>query len=260
MIGPFHHGTWLWGGYSVGNATLNRFFSLHYLMPFMIAGVVVLHIWALHVPGSNNPVGVEVKSKKDTLPFHPYFTVKDGLALSCFLVFFAYFVFFIPNYLGHSDNYIEANPLVTPAHIVPEWYFLPYYAMLRAVPSKLGGVCALFGSILLLAFMPWLDTSRIRSSNFRPIYRVFLFVFFADVIGLGYVGSQEPVGLFIPASQVLTAWYFLHLLVITPLMGFFETPRQLPASITEAVLGPRMAGGSGAFAAARTAASPSVDG
>ena len=186
--------------------------------------------------------------------------MKDGLALSCFLVVFAYFIFFIPNYLGHSDNYIEANPLVTPAHIVPEWYFLPYYAMLRAVPSKLGGVCALFGSILILAFLPWLDTSRIRSSNFRPIYRVFLFVFFADVIGLGYVGSQEPVGLFIPASQILTAWYFLHLLVITPAMGFFETPRQLPASITEAVLGPRMAGGSGAFAAARTTASPSVDG
>ncbi len=251
---------WLWGGYSVGNATLNRFYSLHYLMPFMIAGVVVLHIWALHVPGSNNPVGVEVKSKKDTLPFHPYFTVKDGLALACFLLFFSYFIFFVPNYLGHSDNYVEANPLVTPPHIVPEWYFLPYYAMLRAVPWKLGGVCALFGSILLLAFMPWLDTSRIRSSNFRPIYRVFLFLFFATVLGLGYCGSQEPVGNVVFASEILTFWYFFHLLVITPALGFFETPRQLPVSITEAVLGPRGASGSGAFASARTAASPSVDG
>ena len=252
---------WLWGGYSVGNATLNRFFSLHYLMPFMIAGVVALHIWALHVPGSNNPVGVEVKSNKDTLPFHPYFTVKDGLALVCFMVFFAYFIFFVPNYLGHADNYIEANPLQTPAHIVPEWYFLPYYAMLRAVPSKLGGVCALFGSILLLAFLPWLDTSRIRSANFRPVYRVFLFVFFATVAGLGYLGSQEPVGGYVIASEILTFWYFFHLLVITPLLGFFETPRQLPASITDAVLGPRGAGaGSGAFAAARSTASPSVDG
>jgi len=175
-------------------------------------------------------------------------------------LFFSYFIFFVPNYLGHSDNYVEANPLVTPPHIVPEWYFLPYYAMLRAVPWKLGGVCALFGSILLLAFMPWLDTSRIRSSNFRPIYRVFLFLFFATVVGLGYCGSQEPVGNVVFASEILTFWYFFHLLVITPALGFFETPRQLPVSITEAVLGPRGASGSGAFASARTAASPSVDG
>jgi ubiquinol-cytochrome c reductase cytochrome b/c1 subunit len=249
---------WLWGGYSVGNATLNRFFALHYLLPFMIAGIVVLHIWALHVPGSNNPVGVEVKSKKDTLPFHPYYTIKDFLALVCFMVVLAYFVFYIPNYLGHADNYIEANPLVTPAHIVPEWYFLPFYAMLRAVPNKLGGVCALFGSILLLAFLPWLDTSRVRSAVFRPVYRVLLFIWMAVVVVLGWCGSQEPIGVVVYISQICTFWYFFHLLILLPLLGFFETPRKLPASITEAVLGPH--GSSGAMVAARTAASPSVDG
>ena len=249
---------WLWGGYSVDNATLNRFFALHYLLPFMIAGVVVLHIWALHVPGSNNPIGVEVKSKKDTLPFFPYYVIKDLMAVVVFLILFAYFLFYVPNYLGHADNYIQANPLVTPSHIVPEWYFLPYYAMLRAVPSKLGGVCALFGSILLLAFLPWLDTSRIRSANFRPIYRITLYLFMATVVVLGWCGSQEPVGMVVTLSQILTAYYFLWLLVIVPLLGFFETPRKLPASITEAVLGSR--GASGAMVAARTAASPSVDG
>jgi len=230
---------WLWGGYSVDNATLNRFYSLHYLLPFMILGVVMLHIWALHVPGSNNPIGMEVKSRKDTLPFHPYFTIKDGLSLACFLIVYAYFIFFVPNYLLAADNYIPANPLVTPAHIVPEWYFLPYYAMLRAVPSKLGGVCALFGSILLLAFLPWLDTSRVRSANFRPFYRWFLFAFFATTIGLGYLGSQEPVGAIVTWSQILTAWYFIHLLVVLPLLGFFEKPLRLPASIADAVLAPR---------------------
>jgi len=231
---------WLWGGYSVSGATLNRFYALHYLLPFMILGMVILHIWALHVPGSNNPIGVEVKSQKDTLPFHPFFTVKDGFALVCCMIFYAYFIFYVPGYLLAPDNYIEANPLVTPAHIVPEWYFLPYYAMLRAVPSKLGGVCALFGSILLLAFLPWLDTSRIRSANFRPLYRWFLFAFFATVAGLGYCGSQEPVGAIVTWSQILTAWYFIHLLIVLPLLGFFETPFPLPASIADAVLAPSM--------------------
>ena len=253
---------WLWGGYSVGNATLNRFFSLHYLMPFMIAGVVGLHIWALHVPGSNNP-GRRRGQKQQGHPALPPLLHGEGRLGPGLLhgILRLFRIFFVPNYLGHADNYIEANPLQTPAHIVPEWYFLPYYAMLRAVPSKLGGVCALFGSILLLAFLPWLDTSRIRSANFRPVYRVFLFVFFATVAGLGYLGSQEPVGGYVIASEILTFWYFFHLLIITPLLGFFETPRQLPASITDAVLGPRGAGaGSGAFAAARSTASPSVDG
>ncbi|TAL79779.1 MAG: cytochrome b/b6 [Beijerinckiaceae bacterium] len=231
--------TWLWGGFAVGDATLNRFFSLHYLLPFMIAAVVVLHIWALHVPGSNNPTGVEVKSGKDTLPFHPYFTIKDGFALVCFLIFFAWFIFYIPNYLGHADNYIVANPLKTPPHIVPEWYYLPFYAILRSIPSKLGGVCCMFGSILLFAVLPWLDTSKVKSAAYRPLYRAFFWVFVACVIGLGYIGAMPPEGAYVTIGRILTIWYFLHLLVIIPLLGFVETPRELPASIAESVLAPK---------------------
>ena len=248
--------TWLWGGYSVDNATLNRFFSLHYLLPWMIAGVVVLHIWALHVPGSNNPAGIEKKSAKDTLPFHPYFTVKDGFALTCFLIFYAYFVFYIPNYLGHADNYIEANPLQTPPHIVPEWYYLPFYAILRSIPSKLGGVIAMFSAIIIFAFMPWLDTSKVRSANYRPIYKVAFWLFVACAIGLGFIGSQPPEGGYVIAGQLLTAYYFFHLLIIVPALGFFETPRALPASIADAVL----AHGSASSVNARAAAEPSTKG
>src|SRR5581483_447213 len=163
--------TWLWGGFAVDNPTLNRFYSLHYLLPFMIAGVVVLHIWALHVPGNGNPTGVPVKSKQDTVPFHPYYTVKDFFGLVVFLVLFAWVVFWIPNFMGHADNYIPANPLKTPAHIVPEWYFLPFYAILRSIPDKLLGVIALFAAIAVLVFVPWLDTSRVRSATYRPLYR-----------------------------------------------------------------------------------------
>jgi quinol-cytochrome oxidoreductase complex cytochrome b subunit len=229
--------TWLWGGYSVDNATLNRFFSLHYLLPFMILGVVVLHIWALHVPGSNNPVGIEKKSPKDTLPFHPYFTVKDGFAIVCFLIFYAWFVFYIPNFLGDADNYIEANPLQTPPHIVPEWYYLPFYAILRSIPSKLGGVTAMFGAIAIFAFLPWLDRSPVRSASYRPIYKFFFWIFVACTLGLGYIGSQPPVGNLVFIGQLLTVYYFLHFLVITPLIGLFETPSPLPASIADSVLG-----------------------
>ena len=250
----------LWGGFAVDNATLNRFFALHYLLPFMIAGVVVLHIWALHVPGSNNPTGIEKKSAKDTLPFHPYFTVKDGFALSCFLVLYAWVVFFVPNYLNHADNYIEANPLVTPQHIVPEWYYLPFYAILRSIPSKLIGVLAMFMAIVLLAFLPWLDTSKVRSANYRPAYRVFFWLFVLDAVMLGYIGSQPPEGLYILLGRIFTFWYFFHLVVILPLLGFFETPRPLPASISEAVLGPFGASGSAAAMSARTALSPSKEG
>ncbi len=249
---------WLWGGFAVDNATLNRFFSLHYLLPFMIAGVVVLHIWALHVPGSNNPSGIEAKSAKDTLPFHPYFTVKDGFSLVCFLVFYAWFVFFIPNYLNHADNYIEFNPLVTPAHIVPEWYYLPFYAILRSIPDKLGGVVAMFMAIVLLAFLPWLDLSKVRSTNYRPVYKVFFWLFVADAVLLGFVGSQPPEGGYVLAGQLLTAYYFIHLLVIVPLLGLFETPRALPASIAEAVL--RTGHGSASAMAAQTASAPQTKG
>jgi ubiquinol-cytochrome c reductase cytochrome b/c1 subunit len=252
--------TWLWGGYSVGNPTLNRFFSLHYLLPFMIAGVVILHIWALHVPGSNNPVGIEKKTAKDTLPFHPYYTVKDALALVAFIAFFSWFVFYIPNYLGHADNYIEANPAVTPAHIVPEWYFLPYYAILRAVPDKLLGVIAMFGSIAVLAFLPWLDTSKVRSGAYRPIFKQFFWVFVACCIGLGWLGAKPPEGGYVIASRILTVYYFAYFLLILPLLGLFETPRKIPGSIAEAVLGRTGSAGSAGSVMAGAAAEPSTKG
>ncbi len=232
---------WLWGGYAVDNPTLVRFFSLHYLLPFMIFGVVILHIWALHVPGNNNPAGIDVKSDKDTLPFHPYMTVKDNFALVCFLILFAWLVFYIPNYLGHSDNYIPANPLQTPPHIVPEWYLLPFYAILRAIPHKLLGVIALFASIGVLVFVPWLDTSKVRSARFRPLYKQFFWILVICCIGLGYLGSKPPEGGYVIAARILTAYYFFHFLVILPLLGYVEKPRPLPASITEAVLKPRKA-------------------
>ena len=229
--------TWLWGGYSVDNATLNRFFSLHYLLPFMIAGVVVLHIWALHVHGSNNPAGIEKKTSKDTLPFHPFFTVKDGFALVCFLVFYAWFVFYVPNYLGDADNYIEANPLQTPIHIVPEWYYLPFYAILRSIPNKLGGTAAMFTAVIVIAFLPWLDTSRVKSAVYRPLYRIFFWLFVACAILLGYMGSKPPEGAYVLAARFLTAYYFLHFFVILPLLGYYEKAKPLPASICDAVLG-----------------------
>ncbi|HEY1749547.1 MAG TPA: cytochrome b N-terminal domain-containing protein, partial [Xanthobacteraceae bacterium] len=210
--------------------------SLHYLLPFVIAGVVVLHIWALHMVGQNNPTGVEPKTKKDTVAFTPYATVKDAFFIGVFCLFFAWFIFYIPNYLGHSDNYIPANPGQTPMHIVPEWYYLPFYAILRAIPSKLLGVIALLASIVLLAFLPWLDTSRVRSANYRPLYRQFLIVFFLVVIGLGYLGSQPPEGGYVIAARILTAYYFVFLLIILPLLGLFETTKPLPNSISESVL------------------------
>ncbi|MGA0533358.1 cytochrome b [Hansschlegelia sp. KR7-227] len=230
--------TWLWGGFSVDDATLKHFFSLHYLLPFMIAGVVGLHIWALHHVGQNNPTGVEVKDiRKDTVPFTPYATLKDAVGLICFLVVFAYFVFYIPNYLGHADNYIQANPLVTPAHIVPEWYFLPFYAILRAIPSKLGGVLFMFGAIAVLFVLPWLDSSRVRSGNYRPLFRQFFWVFVAVCILLGWLGSKPPEGVYVILSRLATAYYFIHFLVILPLLGRFEKTRPLPASIADSVLG-----------------------
>ena len=233
---------WLRGGFAVDNPTLNRFFSLHYLLPFMIAGVVVLHIWALHVTGNGNPTGVEVKTKQDTVPFHPYYTMKDGFALAVFAVLFAAFIFYGPNTLGEPDNYIKANPLVTPAHIVPEWYFLPFYAILRAIPDKLGGVIAMFASIGMLFILPWLDTSKIRSAAFRPMYRQFFWIFVLVCIGLGYIGAKPPEGGFIIAGRLLTAYYFAHFLIILPLLGLIEKPKPLPASIHQAVLAKSGAG------------------
>ena len=230
--------TWLWGGYSVDNPTLTRFFTLHYLIPFLILGLVVLHIWALHVPGNNNPVGIDIqKPSKDTVPFHPYIVIKDGFALLMFMIVFAFFVFYTPNILGHADNYIEADPLVTPAHIVPEWYLLPFYAILRSVPDKLLGVIAMLSAILILAALPWLDTSKVRSAVFRPLYKQFYWILVADVLILGYVGAMPAEGLYLLIARVATGYYFLHFLVILPVLGLKERTLPVPLSITEPVLG-----------------------
>ncbi len=233
---------WLLGGFAPDNAALNRFFSLHYLLPFVTAGVIILHIWALHIPGSNNPTGVDVKGEQDTVPFHPYYTAKDGVGVGVFMLVFAALIFFSPNLLGHPDNYIEANPLSTPAHIVPEWYFLPFYAILKSftadfiLPAKLWGVLAMFGSILLLFFLPWLDTSPVRSANYRPKYRIFLVVLLVDILILGYVGGAEPIARNVIMGQIAAAYYFAHFLIILPWISRSERPRPLPYSITEAVL------------------------
>ena len=228
--------TWLWGGYAIDQPTLNRFYSLHYLLPFVLAALVALHIWALHVPGNNNPTGVSVKSSQDTLPFHPYYTLKDGFAIVVFLLVFMAFVSFAPNYLGHAINYEPANPLQTPPHIVPEWYYLPFYAILRAIPDKLGGVVAMFGSILILFVLPWLDTSRVRSGTYRPIFRQAFWVFVIVCVALGYLGSKPPEGAYVIWSRILTAYYFIHFLVILPLIGLLESPKPLPPSISDDVL------------------------
>ncbi|CAN7383776.1 cytochrome b [Brevundimonas sp. LjRoot202] len=247
---------WLRGGPAIDNATLNRFFSLHYLLPFVIAGCVVLHLWALHHAGQNNPVGILIpkdRMAKDTVPFHPYFTVKDGFAVILFLILFAVFVFYLPNALGHADNYIPANPLQTPAHIVPEWYMLPFYAILRAIPDKFGGVVAMFGSIGVLFILPWLDTSKVRSMRYRPAMRTFFVIFVLVGMGLGWCGAQLPDAPVVPGmpsfvlfdgavnsylwlTRLLTAYYFLFFLVLMPIVGLRETPRPIPATISEPVL------------------------
>ena len=228
--------TWLWGGYSVDNATLNRFFALHFLLPFMIFGVVLLHIWAFHTTGNNNPVGIDPKSEQDTVPFHPFYTTKDFFAIILFCILFAWFAFYIPNYLGHPDNYMEANPLVTPAHIVPEWYFLPFYAILRAIPDKLGGVVAMFGAILIMFLLPWLDTSRVRSATFRPLFKQFFWIFLVNCIALGYLGAKPAEGIYVILARLCTLYYFAHFFIILPLLGLIEKAKELPASISESVL------------------------
>jgi ubiquinol-cytochrome c reductase cytochrome b/c1 subunit len=228
--------TWLWGGFAIDNPTLNRFYALHYLLPFIIVAVVALHVIALHVHGSNNPLGIDPRGPQDTVPFHPYYTMKDGFGVVVFLIIYAGFTFFAPDYMGHPDNYIPANPLVTPEHIVPEWYFLPFYAILRAIPDKLGGVLAMFGAIGVLFVLPWLDTSRVRSATFRPIYKWFMLVLVIDVIVLGFCGANPPAGFWIPLSQVATVYYFFHFLILLPILGKIERPLPLPPSIADAVL------------------------
>jgi quinol-cytochrome oxidoreductase complex cytochrome b subunit len=243
--------TLLWGGFTVGNPTLNRFFSLHYLLPFVIVAVVGLHLVALHQHGSNNPLGIDARGPQDTIPFHPYHTIKDSFGLCVALLIFAFFVFYAPNFAASADNYIPANPMVTPNHIVPEWYLLPYYAILRSItfdflgiPSKLLGVLLSLGSLVILFFVPWLDTSRVRSARFRPIYRWVSWILPIDVIALGYVGSQPPAGFVVTLGQVATFYYYLHFLILMPLIGKLERPRPLPISIGTAVL--EASGGLGA--------------
>ena len=233
---------WLLGGYAPDQAALTRFFSLHYLLPFVIAGVVILHIWSLHIPGSSNPTGVEVKTEKDTLPFHPFYTAKDGWFAGAFLTIYAAVVFFAPNALGHPDNYIPANPLATPAHIVPEWYFWPFYAILRAftvdfiIPAKLWGVLAMFASILLLFFLPWLDRSPVRSGHYSPVFKRFYWLLVFDVLILGLCGMKPAEQPWVAVSQIAAAYYFAHFLIILPLVSKFERPLPLPNSISESVL------------------------
>ena len=235
---------WLWGGYTVDNPTLNRFFSLHYLLPFVIVGVVVLHIAALHVTGSNNPDGIDMKGPQDSVPFNPYFTAKDSVGLGVFLIVWAIFVFYAPDFLGHPDNYTEANPLVTPPHIVPEWYFLPFYAILRSITfdvwfieAKLMGVILMFASILVLFILPWLDTSKVRSCRYRPIYKWFFWILLIDCVVLGWVGANKPEGMFPVIGLVGTLYYFFHFLILLPILGKIETPSPLPTSISESVTG-----------------------
>ena len=240
--------TWLWGGFSVDNPTLNRFFALHFLLPFMIAGVVVLHVWALHITGSNNPLGIEPKKKADTIPFHPFYTIKDSLAIVAFLIFYAAIVFYYPDIFVHADHFVKFNPLVTPPQIVPEWYFLPFYAILRAftydislfgtviLSAKLQGVIAMFGSIIVLFFLPFIDRSPVRSANFRPLYRLALIVLVVDLCILGYVGAQHAEEPYVTIGQIATAYYFGFFFVIIPILNKIEKPKPLPNSISEAVL------------------------
>lgn len=243
--------TLLWGGFAVDNPTLNRFFALHYLLPFLILGVVILHVAALHVVGSNNPLGIEPKGPQDTVMFHPYVTAKDTIGIGVYLLVFAGLVFYAPNFLGHPDNYIPADPLVTPTHIVPEWYFLPYYAILRSfvdgwwiheiffgwwATAKLAGVIAMFGSLLMLAVIPWLDTSPVRSCRFRPWYKIAFWLFVIDFVILGWVGGMPAEEPYVTIAQGATMYYFFHFLILTPMIGWLERPKPLPASIGTPVL------------------------
>jgi quinol-cytochrome oxidoreductase complex cytochrome b subunit len=212
---------WLWGGFTVSNATLNRFFSLHFFLPFALAGLSLLHLALLHKDGSNNPLGVD--SHVDKISFYPYFFVKDLFAFFSFLFFFFIFLFYFPNILGHPDNYIPADPMQTPPHIVPEWYFLPYYAILRSIPDKLGGVLAMFSSLIALFFIPFINTSEIRSTNFRPIFKIFYWLTVVNFLLLGWIGQKPVTDVYILVGQLATAYYFFYFLFLIPVLGIIET-------------------------------------
>lgn len=239
FIGPWLHETLL-GGFNIGQPTLNRFYSLHYLFPFILLGLVGLHVWAVHQVGQNNPTGVEVQSASETVPFTPFATVKDIFAISVFLIFFSWFLFYMPDYMGHPDNYIPGDTMSTSAHIVPEWYFLPFYAMLRAITFNIGpisstfaGVIVLVSSIVVLLFIPWLDRSKVKSARYRPLYKLFFWLFIADVVFLGWLGSQPISNATILSAQIATAYYFVFFLVIMPFLPKLERNLKVPKSITE---------------------------
>nr|YP_009490398.1 cytochrome b [Gracilaria spinulosa]AWH62531.1 cytochrome b [Gracilaria spinulosa] len=212
--------TWLWGGFSVDNATLNRFFSLHYLLPFIIVAASLIHLAILHQDGSGNPLGID--SNVDKISMFPYFIYKDLLGLFVFILFFSLFIYFFPNILGHSDNYIEANPMVTPAHIVPEWYFLPFYAILRSIPHKLGGVVAMISAILVLALLPWIHSTEVRSSRFRPVYRFLYWTMLGCCLILGWIGGMPVEEPFVLIGQIASIYYFVYFLCLLPLLGKIE--------------------------------------
>jgi len=212
---------WLWGGYTVGNPTLNRFFAIHFVLPFLIAGLTLIHLALLHKEGSNSPIGSD--TGVDDVPFYPYFVSKDVFAFSCFLLFFATFVFYFPNTLNHPDNYIPADPLQTPAHVVPEWYFLPYYAILRSIPHKVGGILAMGGSILVLLLIPFINTSYVRNTTYRPIFKFFFWTFVADFVILTWIGQKPVKDTFILVGQIATVYYFLFFFAVIPVVGVIET-------------------------------------
>ncbi len=247
--------TWLWGGPAVGNPTLNRFYALHYLLPFVIFAVIFLHVWALHISGSGNPTGIEPKTEKDTVPFHPYYTIKDTFGLGVFMFIFMAVVFYAPLALTHSDHFKQFDSMVTPEHIVPEWYFLPFYAILKSFTSditipltgymfdnalvftaKLQGVIAMFGSILILFVLPWLDTSPVRSARYRPLYRISVYLLLLSMIVLGYAGSQPAEGLMLTLSRLGTGYYFMHFIVIVPFLSKHEKTLPVPKSINDSVI------------------------
>ena len=224
---------WLWGGYAVDDPTINRFYVLHWLLAFVILGIVILHVIALHIVGSNNPSGIEPKDTRDTVTFHPYTTAKDIVGMIAFATIFAAMLFFLPNALGHPDNYIKADALVTPAHIVPEWYFLPFYAILRAIPDKLGGVIAMVSAIAVLGLLPWLDRSKIRSCIFRPMHRQWFIIFVCDFFLLMWVGAMPAEGIYITLGQIGTGYWFAYFFIIVPLNSVLEKPQPMPNSIHE---------------------------
>jgi ubiquinol-cytochrome c reductase cytochrome b subunit len=228
--------TWIWGGFSVDSATLTRFYSLHYLLPFMLAGLVFLHFAAVHIAGSNNPLGIDVKGPQDTMPFQPYMVANDMVALCVFMAIFAAVICWWPDTFSDPTNFIPANPLVTPEHIQPEWYFLPFYAILRAVPDKLAGITLMMAAPALLFLLPWLDTGKVRSARFRPIYRIMFWVWVAAILLLGMVGAHKPEGVWVMLGRIGTIYYFVHLLVVLPVLGFVEKPLPLPESIGTPVL------------------------